>query len=90
MEYAAPLADEARTRLSVQGARQHFNQMLALLATATRATRERLYAHLLENIATDLLPIRPNRYEPRVVKRRPKSFPRMRQPRSVLKAKLAP
>ncbi len=88
MEYAAPLADDARDRLSLQGTRQHFNQMLALLATATRATRERLYAHLLDNMATDLLPVRPNRHEPRVVKRRPKSFPRMRQPRSVLKAKL--
>ncbi len=40
-------------------------------------------------IATDLLPERPNRQEPRVVKQRPKPFPRMRQPRSVLKAKLA-
>ncbi|PZD75079.1 hypothetical protein C1752_00206 [Acaryochloris thomasi RCC1774] len=89
MEYAAPLADDARTQLSLQGARQHFNQMLALLAIATRATSKRLYAHLLESIAFDLLPARPNRHEPRVVKRRPKSFPRMRQPRAVLKAKLA-
>lgn len=89
MEYAAPLADDARTQLSVQGARQHFNQMLALLATANRATRRRLYTHLLETMAIDLLPSRPNRHEPRVVKRRTKPFPRMRQPRSVLKAKLA-
>jgi len=89
MEYAAPLAYDARTQLSLQGARQHFNQMLALLATATQTIRKRLYAHLLENIASDLLPARPNRHEPRVVKRRPKSFPRMRQSRSILKAKLA-
>ena len=88
MEYAAPLADDARTQLSLQGARQHFNQMLGLLATATQTIRKRLYAHLLENIASDLLPARPNRHEPRVVKRRPKSFPRMRQSRSILKAKL--
>lgn len=89
MEHAAPLAEDARTRISFQGTRQHFNQMLALLATATRTTRKRLYAHLLESIASDLLPIRPNRHEPRVVKRRPKPFPRMRQPRAVLKANLA-
>ena len=63
--------------------------MLVLLATATRTTRQRLYAHLLETIASDLLTVRPNRQEPKVVKRRPKPFPRMRQPRSVLKAKLA-
>ncbi|NJL56753.1 IS4 family transposase [bacterium] len=89
MEYAAPLAHEARARLSLQGTRQHFNQMLGLLATATQRTRQRLYAHLLETIANDLLPVRPHRHEPRVVKRRPKPFPRMRQPRSVLKARLA-
>ncbi|QUY46096.1 IS4 family transposase (plasmid) [Acaryochloris marina S15] len=89
MEQAAPWAEYDRSRLSLQGARQHFNQMLVLLATATQAIRQRLYAHLLENIATDLLPVRPHRLEPRVVKRRPKPFPRMRQPRSVLKANLA-
>lgn len=30
-----------------------------------------------------------NRHEPTVVKHRPKPFPRMRQPRAVLKAKIA-
>ena len=57
--------------------------------TATNAARKRLYSHLLGDVAADRLPHRPNRQEPRVVKRRPKPFPRMRQPRSVLKAKLA-
>ena len=89
MEQAAPLVDYARARLSLQGTRQQFNQMLALLATTTNAIRDALYHQLLEDIAADLLPHRPNRHEPRVVKRRPKPFPRMRQPRSVLKAKLA-
>jgi DNA-binding transcriptional MerR regulator len=76
-------------QLSVQGARQQFNQMLTLLATMAPSTRKRLYQFLLEQIATDLLPVRHHRSEPRVVKRRPKPFPRMQQPRSVLKAKLA-
>jgi hypothetical protein len=89
MEQAAPLTNAARTRLSLQGTRQHFNQTLPLIATTTRPTRQRLYQHLLKAVAADLLPDRPNRREPRVVKRRPKPFPRMRQPRSVLKAKLA-
>ncbi len=89
MEQAAPLLDYERTRLSLQGTRQHFNQTLALLATVTNAARKRLYSHLLGDVAADRLPHRPNRQEPRVVKRRPKPFPRMRQPRSVLKAKLA-
>ena len=89
MEQASSLIDYDRARLSLQGARQHFNQTLALLATTTKTVRQRLYTHLLQDIAADQLPQRPNRHEPRVVKRRPKPFPRMRQPRAVLKAKLA-
>ena len=75
-------------QLSFQGARQQFNQLLSLLATLTNAVRKQLYQVLLEQIAADLLPIRAHRSEPRVVKRRPKPFPRMQQPRAVLKAKL--
>lgn len=89
MEQAATLADYSRSQLSVQGTRQQFNQMLSLLATVGKSTRRRLYHLLLEQVATDLLPSRPHRQEPRVVKRRPKPFPRMQQPRSVLKVKLA-
>lgn len=76
--------------LSFQGARQQFNQMLPLLAQMSKSIRLRLHQVLLEQVGADLLPIRPQRSEPRVVKRRPKPFPRMRQPRFVLKAKLAP
>jgi hypothetical protein len=88
MEQAAPLLGYQRARLSFQGARQHFYQRLALLVTSSHSTRKRLYALLLQTIADDALPFRPNRHEPRVLKRRPKPFPRMRQPRAVLKAKL--
>ncbi|MEO1388433.1 MAG: IS4 family transposase [Cyanobacteria bacterium J06634_6] len=89
MEKAAPLIDYQRSRLSLQGTRQLFMQTLALLATAPTAVRQRLLAHLLKDIADDSLPFRPNRREPRVVKLRAKPFPRMRQPRAVLKANLA-
>ena len=89
MEPAAPLIAYARASLSLQRTRQLFNQSLTLFATATHAVCQSLYSHLLKDIATDLLPARPNRHEPRVVKRRPKPFPRMKQPRAVLKAKLA-
>lgn len=85
---AATASDHTPFQLSLQGARQQFNQMISLLATRTKSARQRLYQVLLEQVATDLLPVRPHRSEPRVVKRRPKPFPRMRQPRSVLKAKL--
>jgi hypothetical protein len=89
MEQAAPLLAYQRARLSFQGARQLFNQLLLLLATTPNAIRQRLYDNLLQAIADHPLPFRPNRHEPRVVKRRPKPFPRMKLPRNVLKAKLA-
>lgn len=46
------------------------------------------YKPMLDDLARDLNPDRPGRYEPRVVKRRPKPFPRMTQPRQVLRDKL--
>lgn len=75
-------------RISLQGTRQQFNQFSPQLAQATDKNRRRLYTTLLAVISSQLVPLRPNRVEPRVVKRRPKPFPRMQQPRSVLKAKL--
>ncbi len=76
-------------RLSLQGTRQQFNQFRPQLAQASDQNRRRLYTTLLKVIHDQLVPLRPHRVEPRVVKRRPKPFPRMQQPRSVLKAKLA-
>jgi len=52
------------------------------LAQTTAQNRRCLYSTLLHVISD---PLRPHRAEPRVTKRRPKSFPRMQQPRSVLK-----
>ena len=75
-------------RISLQGQGQQFNQFRHYLAQATAKNRHRLYATLLNVISDKLVPLRPHRAEPRVTKRRPKSFPRMQQPRSVLKAKL--
>ncbi len=76
-------------RLSLQGTRQQFNHFRPQLAMATDPQRRQFYTILLKVISTLLVPLRPNRVEPRVVKRRPKPFPRMQQPRSMLKAKLA-
>jgi hypothetical protein len=88
MWQAAIASDRTPFQLSLQGATQQFNHMVSLLATMEKSARKRLDQVLLEQVATDLLPVRPYRCEPSVVKRRPKPFPRMRQPRSVLKAKL--
>jgi hypothetical protein len=49
---------------------------------------ERLYALLLRLIAHDRLPERPNRIEPRAVKRRPKEYPRLNRPRHEMRQAL--
>jgi hypothetical protein len=88
MEQAAPMAQYQRARLSFQSTRQGFNAILSELGSAKSSVRDRLYEDLLYESATILLPDRPNRMEPRVVKQRPKPFPRMQEPRSVLKSRL--
>ena len=76
-------------RLSFKGAMQ---QMMAWGPFGALATRRRdliVYYHaLLRAIATQKLPYRPNRYEPRVRKRRPKSYPFMTKPRHQLRKEL--
>lgn len=76
-------------RISLQGTRQQFNHFRPHLAQASTQQHRWLYTSLLEAMVDWLVPLRPNRKEPRVTKHRPKPFPRMQQPRSVLKAKLA-
>jgi hypothetical protein len=43
------------------------------------------YERILELIASDLLPDRPNRFEPRAIKRRPKAYPRLTQHRRLMR-----
>jgi Transposase DDE domain len=81
--------DLSPLRLSLQGTRQHFNHFKASVSNACTTEIKRLYKVMLSIIYCEWIPLRPGRAEPRVIKRRPKSFPRMQQPRSVLKANLA-
>jgi hypothetical protein len=48
----------------------------------------RLYQLLLSWIARDILPCRPNRVEPRAVKRRPKEYPLLNRPRNEMRKAL--
>lgn len=89
MLQTAQSSGQALSRLSLQGTRQQFIHTIGLLAIATRKVQQKLYRILMEIVAKDLLPLRVFRSEPRVVKRRPKPFPRMNKPRDVLKAALA-
>jgi hypothetical protein len=43
-----------------------------------------LYVQMLATIASDLVPERPNRREPRCQKRRPKAYPFMTRPRHLM------
>lgn len=76
-------------RLSFKGTLQHLNTFLPLLAMAHSRQRAAYYDTLLRLVARERLPDRPNRVEPRLVKRRPKCSRWMQQPRAVLKQKLA-
>ena len=73
-------------RMSFQGCRQR------LLGAAARAGTardfRRLYRRLIRDIAKDQNPDRPNRIEPRAVKRRPKQYDLLNQPRAVLRKRL--
>lgn len=51
--------------------------------------REELYLQLLDCIATHLVADRPDRFEPRLRKRRPKHYAFLRKPRSVIKSEMA-
>ena len=88
MWQAAKHSTVGAARLSLQGTRQQFNHFRPELVNANPLERQQRYHTLLAIVGTLIVPLRPHRCEPRVVKRRPKPFPRMQQPRSVLKARL--
>jgi hypothetical protein len=69
-------------RMSFKGALDALRQYSAAIAqTRSQTTRRQLWQDLLLNLARDLVPLRPNRREPRAVKRRPKAYPLLNQPR---------
>ncbi len=74
--------------LSFQATIQHLSSFTCLLAHGTDEQREYEYTQLIYLVSTEKLPFRPNRVEPRAVKRRPKAYPRLTKPRRQLKRKL--
>lgn len=72
----------ALERISFKGTLDALRQYSAAIAQArNRKMRRQLWDDLLFNLARDLVPLRPNRQEPRAVKRRPKPYPLLNQPR---------
>ena len=88
--FDASKVSEARLeQLSFKSALVRFGLWCARLGHGIRLVAWLLgYPAMLRDLARDLNPDRPGRYEPRVVKRRPKPFPRMQQPRQVLREKV--
>jgi len=69
-------------RISFKGTVDALRQYSAALAQArNRKMRRQLWEDLLLNLSRDLVPLRPNRREPRAVKRRPKPYPLLNRPR---------
>lgn len=69
-------------RISFTGTLDAFRHFSAALARCRLAhQRRRVWAALLRTLAADLVPLRPNRREPRAVKRRPRAYALLNKPR---------
>lgn len=71
-------------RLSLQGTRHHLDNFIPELLATSGKKRDNIYRTLMKIIVHKPVPDRLGRSEPRVRKRRPKAYPLMQQPRSVL------
>jgi len=72
-------------RVSFKAALTAMRHWAPLLHDATAKDRDSLYADMLASIAASPLPIRPNRVEPRAVKRRPKTYQLLTRPRRAMR-----
>jgi hypothetical protein len=73
-------------RVSFKGSVDALRQYSAAIATArSRKMRDTLWEDLLLNLVRDVVPDRPNRIEPRALKRRPKNFGWLTKPRRQFK-----
>jgi hypothetical protein len=69
-------------RVSFKGSIDALRQFSDAISRApNRKLRSELWKDLLLSLANDLVRLRPNRTEPRAVKRRPKPFPLLNKPR---------
>ena len=81
---------EPRT-ISFKGAIQAleaFQPLFAVYGDRDRSLRRNLYRQFLDVIATHRVADRPNRFEPRLRKRRPKKYDSMLEPRNAIKRKM--
>lgn len=83
MSEAAIQGDVQPWQISFKGTMQTLNQFLPLLGSSIDS--ETLCFELFRCCLQHVVGHRPDRYEPRVVKRRPKPYPRMNKPRHCYK-----
>jgi len=89
MTEAASACHAPLDRLSFKGTLDtagQYSQTLAQIPACHRKLRHQVYADMLAAIAEDQVPKRPDRFEPRCQKRRPKGYPFMNRPRCELRA----
>src|SRR5262249_9601699 len=92
MAQAAARHDILPRAISFTGAMQileAFQPLLELVAARDAAHRRRLYQDLLDAIASQRVADRPDRYEPRVKKRRRNHYGWLPEPRAEMKRKMA-
>jgi Transposase DDE domain len=89
MAQAAQAAGLLPVQLSFKGALQAVNAFAAALWAAGVAELEELCRRLREAVASHRIGERPNRWEPRRRKRRPKPYPLLNEPRAQAQARLA-
>jgi hypothetical protein len=82
MAQAATQYDVALERISFKGTLDALRQFSQAMSQARSQKRRRaLWAEMLRTLAADLVPARPGRREPRVVKRKKNKYPRLNVPR---------
>jgi hypothetical protein len=84
MQKAALLHDVPLDRISFKGALdtlRHFGQAIHACSRKDLKKQSELIDQMLARIAKDLVPSRPNRIEPRAIKRRHKNFQLLTKPR---------
>ena len=75
-------------QVRLQGARQTLEAFRSQLSQASPTQRAGVIQMVLSAIARHRVGTRPDRYEPRAVKRRPKPYPLWRVPRQQARARL--
>ena len=83
---AGAINDVALDRMSFKGTIDSVRQFsLAIAQARSKNKQKQLLAELLDVMARDQVPHRPGRREPRALKRRPKPYDRLNQPRHLMK-----